>query len=109
MKKLKAVNTLYNNKIAEEKRVAQERAKVVSNREKAEKAAVAAAKKADLNTRKSLPTAQTGKRKASRAFSSKDKRPKRTGGGAAVAEVVPAPPPRLARSGRAVKLPTRYT
>jgi hypothetical protein len=57
MKKLKAANTLCNKKIAEEKRVAQERAKVVSNREKAEKAAIAAAKKADLNTRKSLPTA----------------------------------------------------
>jgi hypothetical protein len=37
---------LYNKKIAEEKRVAREEAKVVKDREKAEKAAAIATKKA---------------------------------------------------------------
>jgi hypothetical protein len=43
---------LYNKKIAEEKRVAQEIAKVVRDWEKAEKADAIAAKKAELNTKK---------------------------------------------------------
>jgi 3D (Asp-Asp-Asp) domain-containing protein len=53
-KELKAAATLYNKKIAEEKRVTREKLKVERDREKAEKAAIAAAKKAELNTRKKL-------------------------------------------------------
>jgi hypothetical protein len=53
-KEVKAAATLYNKKIAEEKRVAQEKLKVERDRERAEKAAIAAAKKAELNTRKKL-------------------------------------------------------
>jgi hypothetical protein len=64
---------LYNKKIAEEKRVAREKAKVVKDREKAEKAAAIAAKKAAQNTKKSQLTAQLGKRKALRTSSLKDK------------------------------------
>jgi hypothetical protein len=71
-KKLKAAATLYNNKIAKEKRVAREEAKVVRDQEKAEKAAAIAAKKAAQNPKNSQPTAQSGKRKASQASSSKD-------------------------------------
>jgi hypothetical protein len=73
-KELKAAATLYKKKIAEEKRVAREDAKVVSNRAKAEKAAKSAAKKATQNTKKSQLTAQSGKRKASRASYPKGKR-----------------------------------
>jgi hypothetical protein len=53
-KELKAAATLRNKKIAEEKRVAQEKLKVKRNCKKAKKAAIAAAKKAELNTRKKL-------------------------------------------------------
>jgi hypothetical protein len=56
-KRLKAAATLYNKKIAEEKRVAREEAKVVRDWEKAEKAAATAAKKAAQNTKKTLPMA----------------------------------------------------
>jgi hypothetical protein len=51
-KELKAAAALYNKKIAEEKRVAREEAKVVRDWEKAEKAAQTAAKKAAQNTKK---------------------------------------------------------
>jgi hypothetical protein len=53
-KELKAATTLYNKKIVEEKRVAQEKLKVKRDCKKAKKAAIAAAKKAELNTRKKL-------------------------------------------------------
>jgi membrane protein involved in colicin uptake len=110
-KKLKAAATLYNKKIAEEKRVAREEAKVVKDREKAEKAAAIAAKKAAQNTKKSQPTAQPGKRKASRTSSSKDKPQKRVRVAAARAaspEAAPAAPPKLNRRGRAINVPAKY-
>jgi hypothetical protein len=56
-KQLKAAATLYNKKIAEEKRVVREKAKVVRDQEKAKKAAATTAKKAAQNTKKTLPTA----------------------------------------------------
>jgi hypothetical protein len=56
-KTLKAAATLYNKKIAEEKRVAREKAKVVRDQEKAEKADAIAARKAELNTKKLQPKA----------------------------------------------------
>jgi hypothetical protein len=109
MKKLKAATTLYNKKIAEEKRVAQEEAKVVRDWEKAEKAAAIAAKKAAQNTKKSILTAQTDKCKSSLVFSSKDKYQKHSSSAAAAAAVVPVALHKVACSGCAVKLPTQYT
>jgi hypothetical protein len=109
MKKLKAATTFYNKKIAEEKRVAQEEAKVVRDWEKAEKAAATAAEKAAQNTKKSILTTQLDKRKFSLVFSSKDKYQKHSGSAAAAAEVVPVTPHKVERSGRAVKLSTQYT
>jgi hypothetical protein len=53
-KKLKVATTLYNTKIVEEKRVVQEKLKVKRDCKKAKKAAIAVAKKAELNTRKKL-------------------------------------------------------
>jgi hypothetical protein len=110
-KKLKAAAALYNKKIAEEKRVAREEAKVVRDREKAEKAAAAAAKKAAQNTKKSLLTAQSGNRKALRASSPKPKRQRRAGGAAAFAaspEAAPAAPPKLNSRGRPINVPAKY-
>jgi hypothetical protein len=110
-KELKAASALYNKKIAEEKRVAREELKVVRDREKAEKVAIAAAKKAALNTKKTQTTAQSGKRKASQASSSKDKRQKRTGSVAARAvspEAAPAAPQKVNRRGRTINVPSKY-
>jgi hypothetical protein len=53
-KELKAAATLYKKKIAEEKRVAQEEAKVVSDRAKAEKAAEIAAKNVTTQARQEI-------------------------------------------------------
>jgi hypothetical protein len=110
-KELKAAATLYNKKIAEEKHVGREKLKVERDREKAEKAAIAAAKKAELNTRKKLQTAQSGKRKASRASSLKDKPQKRVRVAAARAaspEAAPAAPPKVNRRGRTINIPSKY-
>jgi hypothetical protein len=102
---------LYNKKTAEEKRVAREEAKVVRQKEQAEKAAQIAAKKAANNTKKSLPTAQTGKRKALRASLPKNKRQKQSGGVAARAaslEAALAAPPKVNSCGRAIIVPSKY-
>jgi hypothetical protein len=53
-KELKAAATLYKKRIAEEKRVAQEEAKVVSDRAKAEKAAEIAAKNVTTQARQEI-------------------------------------------------------
>jgi hypothetical protein len=108
MKKLKAANALYNKKLKEQRRVATATKKEEREKAKAKKAAKKAAQTALQNTKKSIQTSQTGKRKASRVTAPKAKRQKRSGGVAAPAEVVPAAPAKVARSGRAVKLPTRY-
>jgi rubrerythrin len=110
-KQLKAAATLYNKKIAEEKRVAREEAKVVRDQEKAKKAAATVAKKAAQNIRKTLPTAQSGKHKASQACQPKAKHARRSGGGAAADGSTPpvvAAPPKLNSHGRAINVPAKY-
>jgi hypothetical protein len=110
-KELKAAATLYKKKIAEEKRVAREEAKVVSDRAKAEKAAEIAAKKATQNTKISQPTAQSGKRKASRASHPKGKRARGGGGSVEPAASSPSPmaaPPKVNSRGRTIIVPSKY-
>ncbi|KAF1356076.1 hypothetical protein EJ07DRAFT_60938, partial [Lizonia empirigonia] len=107
-KKGKAANALYNKKLKEERRVATAAKREEREKEKAEKAAKAAARKAAQNTTAPIQTSQTGKRKASQVSAPKGKRQKRSSGAAAPAEVAPAVPAKVARSGRVVKLPTRY-
>jgi hypothetical protein len=108
MKKLKAANALYNKKLKEQKRVATATKKEEREKAKAEKAAEKAAQTALQNTKKSIQTSQTDKPKASRVTAPKTQQQKRSGSVAAPAEAVPAAPAKVARSGRAVKLPTRY-
>jgi hypothetical protein len=108
MKKLKAANALYNKKLKEQRHVATATKKEERKKAKAEKAAEKAAQTALQNTKKSIQTSQMGKRKASQVTAPKAKRQKRSGSVAAPAEVVPAAPAKVARSRRAVKLPTRY-
>ncbi|KAF1940219.1 hypothetical protein EJ02DRAFT_407087 [Clathrospora elynae] len=109
MKQLQAANALYNKKLKEERRVATAAKREEREKEKAEKAASAAAQKALQNTQKPIQTSQTGKRKASATTTPKAKQQKHSGSAAAPAEVVPAVPAKVTRSGCAVKLPTRYT
>jgi hypothetical protein len=90
-KELKAAATLYKKKTAEEKRVAREEAKVMSDWAKAEKAAEIAAKKATQNTKKSQPTAQSSKRKALQASHPKSKRARGGGSGVEPAASLPSP------------------
>jgi hypothetical protein len=109
MKELKAANALYNKKLKEERRVATAAKREAREKERAEKAAKREREKAVQNTKPAIQTSHKGKRKASATTTPKAKRQKRSGGAAAPAEVVPAVPAKVARSGRAVKLPTRYT
>jgi hypothetical protein len=92
-----------------EQRKVEREAKAEARRvEAAEKQAKREREKQERNNKKALQTSQLGKRRASRAPVPKAKRQKSSGGGAAAAEVQPAAPSKVARSGRAVKLPTRY-
>jgi hypothetical protein len=75
-KELKAAATLYKKKIQEEKRVAREEAKVVRQKEVAEKAAERERQKKARNSTKAIQLSQKGKRKASQASSTKNKRQK---------------------------------
>ncbi|KAF2843924.1 hypothetical protein T440DRAFT_87008 [Plenodomus tracheiphilus IPT5] len=95
----------------EAKRQERERLKVVREKERAEKAASRAAKIEAQNSKKAIQQSQTGKRKASRAASPKNKRQKRVvtaGGGAQVRDEPPPPPPKLTSRGRSVKLPSKF-
>jgi hypothetical protein len=86
--------------------------KINCKRLKAERAAQAEAKKGAQNTKKTLQTAQSGKRKASPASSPKGKRQKQSGGVAACLsspEVALAAPPKVNSRGRAINLPSKYT
>ncbi|KAF2825386.1 hypothetical protein CC86DRAFT_419362 [Ophiobolus disseminans] len=108
-KKLRESNNLLKKKLAEEKRVAREEAKVVRERERAEKAAARTAKIEADNTRKAIKQSQVGKRKALSSSWPKAKRVRASGGdgGVGMVEVAaPPPPPRISSSGRAIK-PTR--
>jgi hypothetical protein len=107
IKELKAANALYNKKLKEERRVATAEKRETREKERAEKATKRDREKAAQNTKPAIQTSQKGKRKASATTTLKAKRQKRSSGAAAPAEVVPAAPAKVARSGRAVKLPTR--
>jgi hypothetical protein len=91
--------------------VAQEKAKVVRDREKAEKADAIVTRKAELNTKKSQPKAQTGKRKASLASSPKPKPKKRrriAAAHTASPEAAQVAPPKVNRCGRTISGPSKY-
>jgi rubrerythrin len=110
-KELKAAAKLYKEKIAEEKRVAQEAAKVLKEKERTEKAAKHAARMEAQNTNKSLQTSQVGKRKASQASEPKAKRTQRLGDSLDVAgslQAAPAAPAKVNSCGRTINLPGKY-
>jgi hypothetical protein len=93
--------------------VAREEAKVVSDWAKAKKAAEIAIKKATENTKKSQLTAQSGKRKASRASHLKRKRARGGGGGAGVEPAASSPSPMVASPkvnsrGRTINIPSKF-
>jgi hypothetical protein len=82
---------------------------------RAEKAAACAREKEAQNNRAALQTAQSGKRKASWISPPKTKRVRRSGiaaesavDGEASPVDAPVASPKYARSGRAIKLPTKY-
>ncbi|KAF2822317.1 hypothetical protein CC86DRAFT_448156 [Ophiobolus disseminans] len=110
-KELKAAAKLYKDQIAEEKRVAREEAKVVQEEVKAKKAADRTAKIKAQNTKKATQTSQLGKRRASKASPSNNKRQKCSGvcGGVALSsEAALAAPPKVNSCGRTIKVPTKY-
>jgi hypothetical protein len=108
MRDLKASNALYKKKLAAEKRAEREAKAEQRRLEREEKAAKRKREKQERNTKKPILTSQKGKRKALQPSALKAKRQKRSGDAAAPAEAVPAVPAKVARSGRTVKLPTRY-
>ena len=113
-KELKAAATLYKQKIAEERRVARERAKVVREEEKAEKAAQSAARREAQNAAKAIQLSQKGKRQASKPPARKPRKKQAverhggtaesSGGGESASE----PPPKTTRRGRNVNLPSKF-
>ncbi|KAH6511581.1 hypothetical protein HBI81_243380 [Parastagonospora nodorum] len=95
----------------EERRAERERLKVVREKEKAEKQAERERQKQQRNAEKAIQLSQRGKRKASQAVSSKEKRQKCSGGGAAAEQAIarsPSPPPKVTSRGRNVKLPSKF-
>jgi hypothetical protein len=94
----------------EDKR-AEDRLKVLQEREKAEKAAARTAEIEARNTKKALQLTQASKRKASRTASSSHKRQKRVGdavGGVQVQGELSPPLPKLTSRGRHVRLPNKF-
>ncbi|KAH3991532.1 hypothetical protein HBI56_220310 [Parastagonospora nodorum] len=111
LKELRESAKLLKKREAEERRVAREEAKVVREKEKAEKQAEREHQKQQRNAEKAIQLSQRGKRKASQAVSSKEKRQKRVGDAAGSIQVPPAPsppPPRVTSRGRNVKLPSKF-
>jgi hypothetical protein len=91
--------------------VAREKAKEVKEKEKAEKAAEKQRQKEERVSAKALQLSQKGKRKASRAPPTRNKRQKRPGGGAAIDAAIEAPsalPAKVTSRGRNVKLPQKF-
>jgi hypothetical protein len=91
--------------------VAAAEAKLVKEKEKAQKAAEKARNIEARNTQKAIQQAQKGKRKALQASSTKNKRQKQGGGGAATAEGGGAsiePPPKVTSRGRSVRVPQKF-
>ena len=108
---LRKAAKLHKEKIAEEKRVAREAAKVAREKERAEKAAERARKKEARNAVKAPQSTPNGKRKASQSSVQRNKRQKcvvDTIAPKEVSEAASAAPPKTARRGRNVKLPSKY-
>jgi hypothetical protein len=106
---LKASNALYKKRLAAEKRAEREAKAEQRRLEREEKAAKREREKQERNTKKPILTSQKGKRKALQPSALKAKRQKRSDDAAAPTEAVPAVSAKVARSGRTVKLPTRYS
>jgi hypothetical protein len=117
-KELKAAAKLYKKNIQEEKRVARERAKIVREKEKAEKAKRLAharrekqQQKDAANATKALQLSQRGKRPASKKPTPKKSRRRRVVGAASGAAPAPAPSaPSLPKTsyGRSINLPSKF-
>ena len=109
--KQRKANKVYKEKIAQEKRVAREEAKVVSEKEKADQVAERARQKKAQNAKKAIKSSQKGKRPASKPPRGDIKQKKQVvepvGGGEA-SGVASAAPPITTRRGRNVKLPGKY-
>jgi hypothetical protein len=92
--------------------VARERAKVLKEKERAEKAAERAVRMVAQKTNKALQTSHVGKRKASRASEPKVKRTRRLGDSLGVAGSSQAAPPGAAPKvnsrGRTINLPGKF-
>ena len=102
---------MYKEQIAQEKRVEREAAKVVKEKEKAEKATNAAEKLRQRDAAKAIQLSQKGKRKASRPPKQTIKRKKQvvdTLDGEESSGVAPAALPVTTRRGRNVTLPSKY-
>jgi hypothetical protein len=117
-KELKAAAKLYKKKIQEEKRVARERAKVVREKEKAEKAERLAharrekqQQKDAANATKALQLSQRGKRPALKKPAPKKRRGRRVvgaAGGATPAPAPAAPSPPTTSYGRPIKVLSKF-
>ena len=103
-KQLRETEKILKKKLAEDKRVEREKAKVVREKERAKKDAEKQRKKqAKLNTKKPFQPSQSGKRKALSKPSTKNKRQKPSTVDAAPDEVVPAAETRKSTRGRTLK------
>lgn len=108
---LRKAAKLCKERIAEEKRVAQEAAKVAREKERAEMAAERARQKEAYNAEKAPRSTQKGKRKASQPSIQSNKRQKRVVDAVATEEAsgaASAAPTKTTRRGRNVKLPSKY-
>ncbi|KAF2832523.1 hypothetical protein CC86DRAFT_275840, partial [Ophiobolus disseminans] len=110
-KDLQASAKLLREQQKEERRLERDRLKIERDQMKAEKAAAREAKKAAQNNKQASTTAQTGKRKASKAHLA-ERRPKQARGGRAAQvqspEPSPAPPAKTNSRGRTINKPSRY-
>jgi hypothetical protein len=118
MRELRAANKLYKEKIAEEKRVERQRAKVVREKEKAEEAKRLARVRREKQQQKDAATAtkalqssQRGKRPASKKPAPRKGRVRRVVGAAGGATPTPAPAapkPPTTSYGRPLKVPSKF-
>jgi hypothetical protein len=118
MKELRANNALYKKKIAEEKRVAREKAKEEREKEKEKKAQEQAQKKQQkekekqaAETRKIAQPSQVTCATVLKKQAPKRKRVERCTAGASGVngeEAHPAPPPKVTRTGRSITIPKKF-
>ncbi|KAF2820896.1 hypothetical protein CC86DRAFT_374169 [Ophiobolus disseminans] len=110
-KDLHAAAKMYKEKLAEERRVERERAKLLRDETKAQKAAERAAKIEAQNTKKSYPNNPYRQEESLKASPSAPKRQRRGGVSGCVAaspEAAPAAPPKVNSRGRHIKVPHKY-